>query len=115
MPFKPVKPRVPVVEPAPFFVSVRPMGALYIGESVRQHLEALEHTHLEIEFDATERKLRFKTSNDGSRIRYNIVGIGKDIARNFTRHPRLHVHCNQRWLVELADDGWWYLTKSLVK
>lgn len=113
MAFIPVKPSVPVVEAAPFYVSMRPYGILYIGESLRHHIEALEHTHLEIEFDAVERRLRFKSANQGCSIRYNAVTIGKAIARNFTKHPRIHVHCTHRWLVEQAEDGWWYLIRSL--
>lgn len=115
MAFKPVKPRVPVVEAAPFYVSVRPYGTLYIGESLRHHFESAEHTHLELEFDAVERRLRFKPSNAGSPIRYNVVSIGKDLARNYTMHPRVHAHRTRRWAVEQATDGWWYLVRSLVK
>lgn len=115
MAFKSVKPSVPVVEATPFYVSVRPYGALYIGESLRHHIQSTEHTHLELEFDAEECRLRFKPSNVGSPIRYNIISIGKDLARHFTMHPRVHVHCTQRWSVEQATDGWWYLVRSLVK
>lgn len=112
MTYLPVKVNERKAEPATHFVSITPQGGMRLNINVRQAIEQTDYPCLEVQYDPEARKLRFRPSESGHRLRYNQVSIGKDIARHYTYYRELGVHRTRRHVVGLADDGWWYITKS---
>jgi len=102
MTYLPVKVNERKAEPATHFVSMTPQGGMRLNINVRQAIEQTGYPCLEIQYDPEACKLRFRPSES----------IGKEIARHYTYYRDLDVHRTRRHVVGLADDGWWYITKS---
>lgn len=112
MSFQPVVARPKPVDVGPIYVSFSPSGGMRLCQALRHQVEDLDHTHLEVEYDAVDQRLRFKSGLVGLRVRYNTVSVPKDIVKTFTLYSDYNIHRNRRHLVELNADGWWYVIKS---
>lgn len=112
MSFQPIRPKPIQLPVEPMFVSFRVGGQIALSQSLREAMEEVDATHLEIEYDAVDERMRFKPSKTGIRLRYNIVSVPKATARHFTYYSDLGVYRTRRHKVEQADDGWWYIINS---
>lgn len=111
MAFQPVKPRIEPNITVPNYVSFRTSGQIYLSQALRETMMAGNTTHLEVEYDAVDQRMRFRPGSSGIRLRYNIIGVSKDIVRPFTYYRDLGVYRTRRHKVVLSDDGWWYTTR----
>lgn len=85
---------------------------MYLSQSLRLAIEATDATHLEVEYDNVDKRLRFKPAYTGIRLRYNLIGLSKETVRPFTYYSDLGVYRTRRHKVELSTDGWWYVINS---
>lgn len=94
------------------FFTINLFNGGYLSAGLRRALG--ETDFLDIEYDADNKALRFKPSDEGTVVKAGLFKLSSEI-RSSKAFLGYRIKFNTRYAVALNEDGWWYLTGALMR